>query len=163
MELSERQRIILNLLIEEYIERAEPISSKFLKEVCNLDVSPATIRNDLQLLTEMGYVEQPHTSAGRIPTNKGYQYFIEITFMKEEQLPDFIVREIEDTKKKINRELQLAQELTKSLTEISSVLDYQHIEEDAMFDILKIIGKSRNTYTENIKLMNELIKKIEDF
>ena len=160
--ITERQVKILNLLIEEYIERAEPISSKFLSKKSNLDVSPATIRNDLQLLTEMGYVTQPHTSAGRVPTNKGYQYFIEITFVKEEKLPDFIVREIEDTKKRIDRELELAQELTKSLTEISSVLNFNHIEEDAMFDILRILGTSRTSYNDNIKLMNELIKKLEN-
>ena len=77
--ITQRQEKILNSLVKEYIDRAEPISSELLKKKCNLDVSPATIRNELQELTERGYITQPHTSAGRIPTEKGYRYFIEIT------------------------------------------------------------------------------------
>lgn len=161
--ITDRQEKILNYLIKEFINTAEPVSSNLLKEKCHLDISPATIRNDLQELTEMGYVSQPHTSAGRIPTNKGYHYFIQVTFTREEKLPNFIINEIEDTKKKIDSELELAKELTRSLTEISSALDFNHIEEGGMFDILRILGSSRTTYNENIKFMNELIKKLEDF
>ena len=66
--LSGRQEKLLNFLIKEYISTAEPVSSLDLKKVTDLDVCGATIRNDLQALTEEGYIEQPHTSAGRIPT-----------------------------------------------------------------------------------------------
>ena len=90
MQLTERQEKILNSLIQEYIGIAEPISSNLIKERCGLDVSPATIRNDLQELTEMGYINQPHTSAGRVPTNKGYKYFVEITFTQKPSVADFI-------------------------------------------------------------------------
>src|SRR3989338_5589028 len=125
--LSPRQELILNSLIKEYIDSAEPISSDLLKRKANLGVSPATIRNDLQELTELGYVAQPHTSAGRVPTNKGYKYFIEITFTQNPSTssgqvkpPHFLSREIEAAREKIEQELKLAQELTKSLAEISS-------------------------------------------
>src|SRR5258706_2676583 len=117
-ELSARQRIILNSLIKEYIDLAEPISSELLKQKCSLDVSGATIRNELQELTEQGYITQPHTSAGRIPTNKAYKYFVEIIFEKNEA-PN-LKKEIEIAREKIEKELKLAQELTKSLTEIST-------------------------------------------
>ena len=73
--LTERQDKLLDFLIREYISTAEPISSKALQKVADLDVCGATIRNDLQELTKEGYIDQPHTSAGRIPTRKAYQYF----------------------------------------------------------------------------------------
>src|SRR6185436_5112335 len=101
--LSERQGIILNSLIREYIGTAEPISSDLLKKRSRLDVSPATIRNELQELTELGYISQPHTSAGRVPTEKAYEYFIEITFTENKQ-PN-LTKEIELARQRIEKEL----------------------------------------------------------
>ncbi len=171
--ITERQEKILNYLIKEYINSAEPISSEFLKKKYSLEVSPATIRNELQDLTEKGYITQPHTSAGRVPTEKGYRFFIEITFSgKLEKFPKFILREIESTKDKIERELQLAKELTKELEEISAILSIArsdlaitsyHMEEDTIFDILKVVGPSRITYKKNVDIMRELLKEFERF
>lgn len=162
--ITERQQKILNSLIKEYIDRAEPISSDLLKKKCGLSISPATIRNDLQELTEEGYIEQPHTSAGRVPTEKGYRFFIEITFSGNlEKFPDFILKEVEETKQKIEQELQLARELAKSLEQIHSHLDFNRIEEDMMFDVLKIVVPSRTTYKKNIDLMKELLEEFENF
>src|SRR5687767_2055484 len=125
--ITSRQEKILNSLIKEYIDRAEPISSSLLQKKCGLDVSPATIRNELQELTEKGYITQPHTSAGRIPTEKGYQFFIEITFSGNiEKFPEFIIREVENAKDKINRELEMARALTRELEEIHSMLSLSH-------------------------------------
>lgn len=163
MELTQRQKKILQLLTEEYIERAEPISSGLLKQRHKLNVSPATIRNELQELTELGFLKQPHTSAGRVPTHKGYRYFIQITITQEDELPQFITKEIQSAREKINRELALAQELTKSLQEISQTLSYQKMEEDLLLDILSKIGPSQSTYEENINLMKELLRKFEKF
>lgn len=161
--ITNRQEKILNLLIREYIDKAEPISSELLKKKCSLDVSPATIRNDLQGLTKEGYIAQPHTSAGRIPTEKGYRYFIEITFSgKISRLPDFILREVEEVREKIEKELQMARELEKSLKEISSILEFNQIEEDVLFNILKIMGPSKTSYKKNVDLMNELLKFFEE-
>jgi heat-inducible transcriptional repressor len=160
--LSERQELLLHNLIREYIDNAEPISSGLLKKRVNLDVSPATIRNELQELTELGYITQPHTSAGRVPTEKGYKYFIEITF-SQRQAPDF-KHEINQARQNIERELQLAQALTKSLTEISTTLSYARLEnKDSILEILKIIGPSQATYHENIDMMEDLLKKFENF
>lgn len=163
--VTERQRKILNSLIKEFIDRAEPISSELLKKKCNLNISPATIRNELQELTKKGYIEQPYTSAGRVPTEKGYKFFIEITFSGEmETFPDFIIKEVEEAKRKIEKELELAKELTKELEEIFSMLNVSHrIEEENLFDILKIVGSSRTTYKKNVDIMRELLKEFENF
>ncbi|OGZ66313.1 MAG: hypothetical protein A3C50_01310 [Candidatus Staskawiczbacteria bacterium RIFCSPHIGHO2_02_FULL_43_16] len=161
--LSERQEKILNLLVKEYIDIAEPISSGLLQKRADLDISPATIRNELQELTELGYVMQPHTSAGRVPTEKGYKFFVEIIF-EEAPPPNFISREIEEARQKIEQELALAQELTKSLQEISTTLSYTKIQnKDTIFEMLKIIGPSRTSYDKNIDVMRELLKELEQF
>ncbi len=164
MELTDRQSKILNLLIKEYIDSAEPVSSDLLKRKTKLDISPATIRNDLQELTEKGYVAQPHTSAGRVPTDKAYRYFIETVFFEGNISGNLISREIEIARLKIEKELQMAQELTKSLTEISTTLSYTRLEnKDNIFEVLKIIGPSRTTYDKNIDVMRRLVEEFDSF
>jgi heat-inducible transcriptional repressor len=84
LELTERQRTILLLLIRDYIETAQPVGSKRLVEHFHLDLSPATVRNEMSALTEMGYLRQPHTSAGRVPAEEGYRIFVEQLLHKAE-------------------------------------------------------------------------------
>lgn len=73
----ERRLEVLRAIVEDYVQTAEPVGSKALVERRHLGVSPATIRNDMAALEEEGYISQPHTSAGRIPTDKGYRYFVD--------------------------------------------------------------------------------------
>lgn len=75
--MNTRQQNLLKFIIENYIKTAEPIGSKFLAENTNLDVSGATIRNEMRALEEEGFLTHPHTSAGRIPTEFGYQFYVE--------------------------------------------------------------------------------------
>lgn len=76
MEMTDRRRRILELVVREYINTAQPVGSEALSRL-QLGVSSATIRNELAALEEGGYLRHPHTSAGRIPTEKGYRYFVE--------------------------------------------------------------------------------------
>ena len=76
-ELTERQQAILKLIVSEYIRSAVPVASQSLFRNYKLGVSSATIRNDMACLEELGYISHPHTSAGRVPTDKGYRYFVE--------------------------------------------------------------------------------------
>ena len=76
MELTERKKQILKRVVEDYIAAAEPVGSKALAEEMGGSVSSATIRNELADLVEMGYLEQPHTSAGRVPSPKGYRLYV---------------------------------------------------------------------------------------
>src|SRR5438067_4703460 len=75
--LDDRKLAVLRAIIEDYVSTTEPVGSKTLVDRHNLDVSPATIRNDMAVLEELGYIAQPHTSAGRIPTDKGYRLFVD--------------------------------------------------------------------------------------
>ncbi len=88
-ELTERQKTLLLLLIRDYIDTAQPVGSKRLVEHYQLDLSPATIRNEMAALTEMGYLRQPHTSAGRVPSEDGYRYFVS-QMMQNAELPQAV-------------------------------------------------------------------------
>lgn len=116
MELDERKKQILGAIIESYIETAEPVGSRTIAKNSHLNVSPATIRNEMADLEEMGLLEQPHTSAGRIPSEKGYRMYVD-RLMKKYQL----------TRDEINRmrylmKLKIAEldTLIKEITEIYS-------------------------------------------
>lgn len=84
-DLTQRQIQILKSLIEEYIETAEPVGSETLEKKHNLSASPATIRNEMVRLTQLGYLKKPHTSAGRIPTPTGMKFYVR-QLMKEKEL-----------------------------------------------------------------------------
>ncbi len=85
-DLTERQQDLLRAIVELYVKTGEPIGSENLDKEYNLGVSPATIRHEMVRLTEMGYLKQPHTSAGRIPTSMGYRLYIG-ELMKEKEMP----------------------------------------------------------------------------
>lgn len=106
--LSDRRQIVLRALIEEYIARALPVGSRTLVERYNLGISPATVRNELSLLEEMGYLAQPHTSAGRIPTDFGYRAFVDELLSESD--PD-------------NGEDALARELRESASDLDDLMD----------------------------------------
>ena len=126
--LTERQEQLLNFLIKEYINTAEPVGSLALKKVCDLDISGATIRNDLQVLTKEGFIEQPHTSAGRVPTKKAYKYFSEkIEKEKQKEFDDFIMRHIRFAHQEMENQMKIMGELMQTL------------ENDNLFEILTTI------------------------
>ena len=85
-EFSERKKQLLKAIIDEYIATAEPVGSEAIVEKYSLGVSPATVRNEMVVLTREGYLSQPHTSAGRSPTPMGLKFYIK-ELMKEQEVP----------------------------------------------------------------------------
>lgn len=92
-DLTERQRFLLSLVIHEYVRSAIPVGSKHVVDEFNLDMSSATVRNEMSALTDMGYLRQPHLSAGRVPTEDGYRLFVS-NIVHETDLPDSTRRTI---------------------------------------------------------------------
>ncbi|TSC75021.1 MAG: hypothetical protein G01um101444_68 [Parcubacteria group bacterium Gr01-1014_44] len=86
--MTSRQEEILQVLIKEYVKKAEPISSSFLAEKCGFDCSPATLRAEMMGLEKDGYLRQPHTSAGRVPTDKAYRFFVDKLLQEKEKTGD---------------------------------------------------------------------------
>jgi heat-inducible transcriptional repressor len=124
--LTQRQEEILKRLIEDYIELARPISSEFFEKRHKLKISPPTIRLEFQKLTRQGFLEKPHISAGRIPTDKAYRYFVN-NFLEERifEIEKLIGREI-------NEEFKLLQILVKNLAQISKSLILSYLEKEKM-------------------------------
>ncbi|MBV6449976.1 MAG: Heat-inducible transcription repressor HrcA [Anaerolineales bacterium] len=132
IELTERQKTILLLVIRDYIESAQPIGSKRLMEHYRLDFSPATIRNEMSALTEMGYLRQPHTSAGRVPTEDGYRYFVS-QMMHNAELPPSVQHTIShqfhQSRADVNQWMTLAASILAHQSQGVSVITAPHSEQ----------------------------------
>ena len=116
--ISERQKLILALVIREYIDTVQPVGSKRLVNNYSLDFSSATVRNDMVALTELEYLRQPHTSAGRVPTEEGYRYFVR-QLMGQTELP-------QNTKRTISHQFyQAGQDVDRWMRLAASVLAHQ--------------------------------------
>ncbi|MBQ9123032.1 MAG: heat-inducible transcription repressor HrcA [Lachnospiraceae bacterium] len=112
MQLDERKRKILQAIIRNYLETGEPVGSRTISKYTDLNLSSATIRNEMSDLEEMGYIVQPHTSAGRIPSDKGYRFYVD-TMMEEKD------REIEEIKELM---LQKEDKMDLLLKQVAKVL-----------------------------------------
>lgn len=120
MDLSERKRKILSAVVEEYIASAEPVGSKTILQRAELNCSSATIRNDLASLEQDGYLEQPHTSAGRIPTAKGYRLYVN-ELMREQQLT---IEEIERINAGLSAKIEELDKLMSDVGNLASELTH---------------------------------------
>ena len=121
MSISERKKKILGALVDEYIKTAEPVGSKAIASISGLGCSSATIRNELAELTALGYLEQPHTSAGRIPTPAGYRMYVN-ELMEKQKLS---LEEAEDINRRLNEKLTQLDEQMRDVGKLASQLtDY---------------------------------------
>jgi heat-inducible transcriptional repressor len=130
-ELSERQKLILALVIRDYIDKAQPVGSQHLVEGYNLNFSSATVRNEMVALTDMGYLRQPHTSAGRVPSEEGYRYFVR-QLMGHTELPAntkrTIVHQFYQAGQDIDRWMRLAASVLAHQSQAASLVTTPHSE-----------------------------------
>lgn len=121
MDLSDRRKKILEIVVDNYIKSASPVSSKYISETYLQDVSSATIRNELNTLENMGYLYQPHTSAGRIPSIKAYRTYVD-ELMEKDPLTTYEVEYVE--KQFLNNINSLENLITGSAKIISDLTNY---------------------------------------
>ena len=99
MELDERKEKILKAIIQNYLETGEPVGSRTISKYSDLKLSSATIRNEMSDLEELGYIIQPHTSAGRIPSDKGYRFYVDQLIHEKEtevtQVRDMVIQRVD--------------------------------------------------------------------
>ena len=99
MELDERKEKILKAIIQNYLETGEPVGSRTISKYSDLKLSSATIRNEMSDLEELGYIIQPHTSAGRIPSDKGYHFYVDQLIHEKEtevtQVRDMVIQRVD--------------------------------------------------------------------
>lgn len=125
MNMGDRKRLILQAIIEDYISTAEPVGSRTISKKYLTGTSPATIRNEMADLEEMGYIEQPHTSAGRIPSDKGYRLYVD-KLMEQKRLNEAqnnaIKKEFIDILGEIDRLVKHASKLLSQMTQYTSIV-----------------------------------------
>ena len=131
-DLTERQKTILMLVIRDYIETAQPVGSHALVKRYRLDLSSATVRNEFSALDELGYLRQPHTSAGRVPTEEGYRFFVG-QMMHQAELPEAIQHTIShqfyQARPDIDQWMTLAASILAHQSQGVSVVTAPHAEE----------------------------------
>lgn len=141
MELSSRKKEILKAIIKEYIITAEPIGSRTISKKYILDVGSATIRNEMADLEEMGLIRQPHTSAGRIPSDKGYRFYVD-TLMDIQEVPKGLSRKIKETymaqKQEMQEIIQITSRVLSDLTKYTALVASPKVRENE-FQSLQLI------------------------
>lgn len=186
MELDERKMKILQAIVKNYLETGEPVGSRTISKYTDLNLSSATIRNEMADLEEQGYIVQPHTSAGRIPSDLGYRVYVdEMMRLREEQL-DSRERELDEMKEilveKVDRVETLLQNMARALadnTHYATMISSPHlhknrlkfiqlssVEDDKILCVMvlegnivknKIISVSENLENETILKLNILL------
>ena len=140
--LTERQNLILALVISDHIENAQPVGSKRLVEDYGLSFSSATVRNEMAALTEAGFLSQPHTSAGREPTEEGYRYFVR-QLMGHTELPDktkrTITHQFYQARQDMDHWMRLAASVLANQSQAASLVTAPY-PETALFKHLELIS-----------------------
>ncbi len=138
MDLNERKLKILQAIIADFISTAEPVGSRTLSKKYELGVSPATIRNEMADLEEMGFLTHPHTSAGRVPSQKAYRLYVN-EIMKKKELPrrkkNIIAQELYDNFTELDKTIEKAAKILSQITNLTSFA----ITPSAEKDLLKAI------------------------
>lgn len=123
--LTERQKLILSAIVDDYIRSAEPVGSRSISKRGTVGYSPATIRNEMSDLEELGYLEQPHTSAGRIPSHLGYRYYVDHLLQSGNVKPEemaMLKAVLADRIMQIEQAMQQVAVITSQLTNLTSVV-----------------------------------------
>ena len=161
--MTERQEHILKKVLMEYIDSASPVSSQSIEKKRGFDFCSATIRNEMQKLTEMGFLYQPHISAGRIPTDKAYRFFVNYLLEKEKatQQASLEVKKIlKEEKKDV---LSFTNRLSKFLAEKSLSLVTIHLLEEDFFWKEGWGGVLREPESQEKDFTNEFIDLLDVF
>jgi heat-inducible transcriptional repressor len=184
MELGERKKKILQLVINSYIETAEPVGSRFISKKNDLALSSATIRNEMADLEEMGYLEQPHTSSGRVPSQRGYRFYVDqlmekylLSITEMERVNQALKIKYEEIDKLIARACHIMSEITdfaafavtpKQDKSCIKKLDLVVIDQNSFLAVLvtdnaivknKLFKVNNNINEETLKLLAHLLNK----
>ncbi len=162
---SERRDVVLGIVVNQYIKTVCPISSAFIANEYHLDLSSATIRNIMSELEEQGYLTHPHTSAGRIPTQLGYRYFVdhlmhEIQLLEEEK--DQIKSEYRNTIQELGTLLEKTSQVLSEVTHYTSIISIDG-SKDKIFcrGTSLVVGHPEFQEVEKIKNILEVLEEKE--
>lgn len=161
-DLSERQRFLLSLVIHEYIRSANPVGSKHVVDHFSLDLSSATVRNELAVLTDMGYLRQPHLSAGRVPTEEGYRLFVG-NIIHETELPESTQRTIShqfyQMKQDVEQWTRLAASVLAHQSRAASIVTAPHPEQSRFKHLELIASRGRQVLMVLVLVGGEILQR----
>ena len=161
-DLTERQRFLLSLVIHEYVRSAIPVGSKHVVDEFNLDMSSATVRNEMSALTDMGYLRQPHLSAGRVPTEDGYRLFVS-NIVQETDLPDSTRRTISHQFYQMRQDVEgwtrLAASVLAHQSRAASLVTAPHPEESRFKHIELIAARGRQVLMVLVLMGGEILQR----
>ncbi len=160
--LTERENLILNCVVESYVTNAIPVGSRTLAKKYDLGISPATIRNVMNDLEDLGYLSQPHVSAGRIPTDKGYRFYVD-SLMLLKSLARRDRNLIEKGLLKVSVDVtdilaSASQVLGKISTQLGVVLEPRFYQ--GVFEKMELVSVSGNRILAVISIKSGLVKTI---
>lgn len=160
--LTRRQKKLLRWIINRFIESANPVGSDQLVKKCHLDCSPATVRNEMVGLEKLGYVKQPHTSAGRIPTDKGYRFYVDSlmrrTGLKREEI-EHIRGSFQNERGNVRIILENASKMLSTISQELGIILTPWVSQD-IFDRLEFIKLSSKKVLVVIHVINRLVKTV---
>lgn len=161
-ELNEREKSILRYVIQQFILTASPVGSRNITKRYNLGISPATVRNIMSDLEESGFIDHPHTSAGRVPTDKGYRFYVD-TLMDIKQLRSqekgLITKGLEKEVFDTNDVLKLASSILSSITNQIACVSYPKLE-SGVLEKIQLISLSSTRILVVISIKAGLVKTI---
>jgi heat-inducible transcriptional repressor len=160
--LTNRQKILLRGIVQHHIETATPVGSDCLVKNRRIECSPATVRNEMSALDELGYIQKPHASSGRIPTDKGYRFYVN-SLMRREPVPSEVEMDIRSGIEKARGNAFLVfEEVSAVLGEISKELAIVMTPQIScsIFDHLELIELTRQKILAVIHVRNRMIKTV---
>lgn len=174
-EMTKRQEKILNAVVKEYVKSSKPVSSKVLFQKHKLELSSATIRNEMKKLEKAGYLSKPHISAGRVPTEKAYRLFIKLLEGKEMKIPvkvsgqpseDMFEKHFNDLFKQVGRQetkVFIGKEIPMIRMKKLTLIVTNYRVSNKRQETIGLLGPTRMRYDYNISLINKLREMLEDY
>ncbi len=161
-ELNEREKLILKSIVQQFILTATPVGSRFISKNYEIGFSPATIRNVMADLEESGYINHPHTSAGRIPTDKGYRYYVDV-LMPNQQISDNEKKLIDEKLNALQNDpdalIKVASSVLSQITNQIACVSYPALD-DAVLNKIQLIQISSTRLLVVISVTSGLVKTV---
>jgi heat-inducible transcriptional repressor len=132
IELSDRQRELLARVVEKYVETGQPVGSKALVQRLDLAIAPSTVRSELAELERLGLLTHPHTSAGRVPTERGYRYYVDRLLERLEPLPPAFQLDLTTPRSEVESALQATTEMLSQATRLLALVSAPRLEAEAV-------------------------------
>jgi heat-inducible transcriptional repressor len=158
-ELTDRQKFLLSLVIHDYVQNSQPVGSQYLVDKYSLELSPATVRNELAALDEAGFLYQPHTSAGRMPTDEGYRYFVG-KLLQDKDLPITTQRTIShqfyQSRQDVEQWMKLAVSVLAHQSHAASLITSPHPENARMKHLELIATRGRQVLMVMVMVGGEI-------